>query len=63
MLLPESPNLRASAAPLVRTELRLHIGLGRFLNPLYARVAKKAPMSGAGDLISTTTDSSIASNP
>ena len=27
------------------------------------RVARKAPISGAGDLISTTTKSSIASNP
>src|ERR1700722_15251477 len=28
-----------------------------------ARIAKNAPMSGAGDLISTTTESSMASNP
>ena len=27
------------------------------------RIAKKAPISGAGDLISTTTESSMASNP
>jgi hypothetical protein len=30
---------------------------------VYRRVAKKALMSGAGDLISTTTDSSMASKP
>src|SRR6516162_1104254 len=27
------------------------------------RIARKAPISGAGDLISTTTESSMASNP
>jgi len=54
---------RAHAKRTIRSPRRNGRAVSEGFRDVHIRIAKKAPMSGAGDLTSTTTESSMASNP